>query len=77
MLPNADLENRYRIERCKDLRREADRWRLEKSCARPTWLARQRCQILCHLGGGLIRVGRYLQATGSLPARPAHLLKRV
>ena len=77
MLPNAALDSPIRIEQYKDLLREADRWRLAKLFARPTWLARQGCQLLCLLGGGLVRAGRYLQAIGSLPARPAHLLKRV
>ena len=74
MFPNAELERQYVIERYKDRLREADHWRLGESFARPTWLDRQRCWLLCRLGGWLIRTGQRLQASGSLSTR---LLERV
>jgi hypothetical protein len=61
MSPYFETIRLYGLEQYKDRRREADQWRLCPPSTHPTWLARQGRQLLCRLGGRLIRAGQHLQ----------------
>ena len=63
MSPYFEQIRLYGFELRKERMREADHRRLVSASARPTWVARQGCWLLCRLGGQLVRVGKYLQAS--------------
>ena len=72
-----ELWRQYGHECYQDRVREAAQWRLGSLCARPAWLTRQGCRLLCQLGARMVRVGRYLQRVahdGQERVAPAEVL---
>ena len=72
-----ELWRQYGQECHQDRMREAAQWRLGSLCARPSWLTRQGCRLLCRLGARLVRAGRHLQQVahdGPEPVTPAEVL---
>ena len=61
MSPYFEMIRLYGLDPIREKRRDADRWRQRLPSARPTWLARLGCWLLCRLGGWLICIGQYLQ----------------
>ena len=62
MSPYYEMVRLYGLNLRQTRMREADQWRLTSASGHLTWLARQRCRLLCRLGGQLIHVGQHLQA---------------